>query len=237
MVLEREVPSSQEKKRHQDDGNTKHQEEIAMIRTVFLQWLPWILKMSRPGKKITRKTITLSNRMKDLELKERSSKSLLANVLDIEDDLRHCTSSNSSFLRSKVHHRYRRRTDLKHLDEETKSDSCYSDQSNQAFAIEKILLFRRSKQKTIWTAVLDFIVRELDTICSKRKIQCLIESSTGEDTIKQSNLRAIYGNLMLKLDPTSTSRLWWYDPEANWRNKLDRQEESLKAFSSVYGCS
>nr|XP_014284144.1 neuronal acetylcholine receptor subunit alpha-7 isoform X3 [Halyomorpha halys] len=70
------------------------------IRTVFLQWLPWILKMSRPGKKITRKTITLSNRMKDLELKERSSKSLLANVLDIEDDLRHCTSSNSSFLRS-----------------------------------------------------------------------------------------------------------------------------------------
>ncbi len=40
--------------------------------------------------------------MKQLELKERSSKSLLANVLDIEDDFRHCsmaagghTSSNT----------------------------------------------------------------------------------------------------------------------------------------------
>lgn len=31
----------------------------------------------------------MSNRMKELELKERSSKSLLANVLDIDDDFRH----------------------------------------------------------------------------------------------------------------------------------------------------
>lgn len=45
--------------------------------------------MSRPGRKITRKSILISNRMKELELKERSSKSLLANVLDIEDDFRH----------------------------------------------------------------------------------------------------------------------------------------------------
>ncbi|XP_055641298.1 neuronal acetylcholine receptor subunit alpha-7 isoform X4 [Toxorhynchites rutilus septentrionalis] len=59
------------------------------IKSVFLQWLPWILRMGRPGKKITRKTIILTNRMKELELKERSSKSLLANVLDIEDDFRH----------------------------------------------------------------------------------------------------------------------------------------------------
>ncbi|XP_065094851.1 acetylcholine receptor subunit alpha-type acr-16-like [Ochlerotatus camptorhynchus] len=61
------------------------------IKSVFLQWLPWILRMGRPGKKITRKTILLSNRMKELELKERSSKSLLANVLDIEDDFRHAS--------------------------------------------------------------------------------------------------------------------------------------------------
>ncbi|XP_063375443.1 neuronal acetylcholine receptor subunit alpha-7 isoform X3 [Cydia amplana] len=59
------------------------------IKSVLLQWLPWILRMSRPGKKITRKTIMLSNRMRELELKERSSKSLLANVLDIDDDFRH----------------------------------------------------------------------------------------------------------------------------------------------------
>lgn len=61
----------------------------AQIRTVFLMWLPWILRMGRPGRKITRKSILISNRMKELELKERSSKSLLANVLDIEDDFRH----------------------------------------------------------------------------------------------------------------------------------------------------
>lgn len=44
--------------------------------------------MSRPGRKITRKTIMMNNKMKELELKERSSKSLLANVLDMDDDFR-----------------------------------------------------------------------------------------------------------------------------------------------------
>lgn len=66
------------------------------IKSVFLQWLPWILRMGRPGRKITRKTIMLSNRMKELELKERSSKSLLANVLDIDDDFRHVSGMTGS---------------------------------------------------------------------------------------------------------------------------------------------
>ncbi|KAF4528361.1 hypothetical protein B566_EDAN006618 [Ephemera danica] len=38
----------------------------------------------------------MSNRMKELELKERSSKSLLANVLDIDDDFRHVTTTNAT---------------------------------------------------------------------------------------------------------------------------------------------
>ncbi|XP_076237556.1 nicotinic acetylcholine receptor alpha6 [Calliopsis andreniformis] len=59
------------------------------IKMVFLQWLPWMLCMNRPGKKIKKKNLLSSNRMKDIELKERSSKSLLANVLDIDDDFRH----------------------------------------------------------------------------------------------------------------------------------------------------
>lgn len=42
----------------------------------------------------------MSNRMKELELKERSSKSLLANVLDIDDDFRHCSSANSGYMRN-----------------------------------------------------------------------------------------------------------------------------------------
>lgn len=69
---------------------------LFQIKSVFLQWLPWILRMGRPGKKITRKTIMLSNRMKELELKERSSKSLLANVLDIDDDFRHVSGMTGS---------------------------------------------------------------------------------------------------------------------------------------------
>ncbi len=55
---------------------------------MFLQWLPWLLRMNRPGKPITRKTIIMTNRMKELEMKEKSSKSLLANVLDMDDDFR-----------------------------------------------------------------------------------------------------------------------------------------------------
>ncbi|XP_023332222.1 neuronal acetylcholine receptor subunit alpha-7 isoform X6 [Eurytemora carolleeae] len=58
------------------------------VRSVFLQWLPWVLRMNRPKKKITRKTIMMNNRMKELEMKEKASKSLLANVLDIDDDFR-----------------------------------------------------------------------------------------------------------------------------------------------------
>ncbi|CAB4059414.1 CHRNN [Lepeophtheirus salmonis] len=58
------------------------------VRTAFLQWLPWILRMNRPGKPITRKSILMTNRIKELELKEKTSKSLLANVLDMDDDFR-----------------------------------------------------------------------------------------------------------------------------------------------------
>lgn len=68
------------------------------VKTLFLQWLPWILRMERPGKKITRKTIMMNNKMKELELKERSSRSLLANVLDIDDDFRQ-TANSTSYLR------------------------------------------------------------------------------------------------------------------------------------------
>nr|BBE49564.1 nicotinic acetylcholine receptor alpha6 subunit 5 [Nilaparvata lugens] len=69
------------------------------VKSVFLQWLPWILGMNRPGKKITRKTILMTNRMKELHLPDRSSKSLMANILDIDDDFRHCSTANSSFMR------------------------------------------------------------------------------------------------------------------------------------------
>ena len=58
------------------------------VHVIFLQWIPWFLRMSRPGEKITRKTIMMQKKMKEMEQKEISSKSLLANVLDIDDNFR-----------------------------------------------------------------------------------------------------------------------------------------------------
>ena len=66
------------------------------MKTIFLTWLPFILRMSRPGKKITRKHLFMSSKMKELELKERSSRSLLANVLDMDDDFRGQHPNNSA---------------------------------------------------------------------------------------------------------------------------------------------
>ncbi|XP_037082240.1 acetylcholine receptor subunit alpha-type acr-16-like [Pollicipes pollicipes] len=71
---------------HHRSGETH--EMAPWVRSLFLQWMPWLLRMSRPGEKITRKNIMMNNKMKELELKERSSKSLLANVLDMDDDFR-----------------------------------------------------------------------------------------------------------------------------------------------------
>lgn len=61
---------------------------IVQIRCVFLYWLPWVLRMSRPGSATTPPPARAPP-PPDLELRERSSKSLLANVLDIDDDFRH----------------------------------------------------------------------------------------------------------------------------------------------------
>nr|QEM43365.1 nicotinic acetylcholine receptor alpha 7 subunit [Bradysia odoriphaga] len=68
------------------------------VKVVFLYWLPCILRMKRPGRSYSMEyppTPCSDNSerkqhiLTDVELKERSSKSLLANVLDIDDDFRH----------------------------------------------------------------------------------------------------------------------------------------------------
>lgn len=33
------------------------------VQTIFLQWIPWALRISRPGNKITRKSIHLQNKV------------------------------------------------------------------------------------------------------------------------------------------------------------------------------
>ncbi|XP_077532206.1 neuronal acetylcholine receptor subunit alpha-7-like isoform X1 [Haemaphysalis longicornis] len=82
--------------------NQETTEMPAVIRQVFLVWLPWLLRMEPPGQKATRRSLFLSNKMKELELKERSSRSLLANVLDIDDDFR---TANSAAAASECHAR------------------------------------------------------------------------------------------------------------------------------------
>jgi hypothetical protein len=42
--------------------------------------------MSRPGEKITRKSILMQKKIKEIDKTEVSSKSLLANVLDMDDN-------------------------------------------------------------------------------------------------------------------------------------------------------
>lgn len=81
---------------------------IFQVRIVFLTWLPCILRMSRPGEEIV---LTCSggggssigsskekHQIPSAELKERSSKSLIANVLDIDDDYRCNHRCNSGSL-------------------------------------------------------------------------------------------------------------------------------------------
>ena len=58
------------------------------VKKGVCEWLAWFLRMKRPGRDISRKKLIQNAKMRDLELRERSSKSLLANVLDLEDDFR-----------------------------------------------------------------------------------------------------------------------------------------------------
>ena len=73
------------------------------VQLLFLQWMPWFLRMARPGEKITRKTIMMQKKMKDLDMKETSSKSLLTNVLDMDDDFRNTTLPHNFFSQHPSH--------------------------------------------------------------------------------------------------------------------------------------
>jgi len=66
------------------------------VRSLFLQWLPWLLRMSRPGEKITIKTIQVQKKMKELDRKEMKSKSLIANILDMDEEYHPHTTIHSS---------------------------------------------------------------------------------------------------------------------------------------------
>lgn len=86
---------------------------LLQIKTIFLHWLPCLLRMSRPSGNggDASPPSRRPPQLRELELKERSSKSLLANVLDIDDDFRHHTATlqtsghaAAGYLRSHAHH-------------------------------------------------------------------------------------------------------------------------------------
>lgn len=68
---------------------------VFQVKKGINEWLAWILRMKRPGRDISRKKLAQGSKMRDMELRERSSKSLLANVLDLDDDFR-STGNNST---------------------------------------------------------------------------------------------------------------------------------------------
>nr|XP_018900425.1 PREDICTED: neuronal acetylcholine receptor subunit alpha-7 [Bemisia tabaci] len=75
------------------------------VQKLFLEYLPWVLRMGRPGKKITLKTISISHRMRELEIRERSSRSLLANILDLDDDLQRFRANVNNSTNTTCHQR------------------------------------------------------------------------------------------------------------------------------------
>ncbi|BES90332.1 nicotinic acetylcholine receptor [Nesidiocoris tenuis] len=82
--------------------NADTHEMSPCVKSLFLHWLPCLLRMSRPGHNDPNENPRKSMQLHTLELKERSSKSLLANVLDIDDDFRHgpLQASTHTFIRA-----------------------------------------------------------------------------------------------------------------------------------------
>lgn len=71
---------------YSDNKNKKF--EIFLINRKKFTDFNRLFRMQRPGQKITRKTIMMHKKMKDLDKKDISSKSLLVNVMDMDDDFR-----------------------------------------------------------------------------------------------------------------------------------------------------
>lgn len=65
------------------------------VRKGICEWLAWALRMKRPGRSFAPpKGLSSNSKLRDLELRERSSRSLLANVLDLDDDFRALNNVN-----------------------------------------------------------------------------------------------------------------------------------------------
>ncbi|XP_012938549.1 neuronal acetylcholine receptor subunit alpha-7 isoform X1 [Aplysia californica] len=70
------------------------------VKRVLCGWLAWLLRMERPGGSTTRRSLTQRAQVKDYKLGplEEKSRSLMANVLDMDDDPRMANGSTTGFL-------------------------------------------------------------------------------------------------------------------------------------------
>ena len=62
---------------HHDDSNCQ-------VRLIFLNWIPWLLLMNRPGHPLSLKTLMMKRTLRELPATS-DSKSLLFKALDMAD--------------------------------------------------------------------------------------------------------------------------------------------------------
>jgi hypothetical protein len=43
--------------------------DLVQVKMVFLQWIPWLLRMSRPGDKLSLKSILMHRQMQEMDSK------------------------------------------------------------------------------------------------------------------------------------------------------------------------
>jgi len=58
---------------------------ILQVRKVICEWLAWILRMSRPGRSLSRRYLQRKARMRELTAKSPPSMSLISNVKDVDN--------------------------------------------------------------------------------------------------------------------------------------------------------
>ena len=55
------------------------------VRCALCEWLPWMLRMSRPGRDLSRQFLLRKAKMRDLEAKSPPSMSLISNIKDVDN--------------------------------------------------------------------------------------------------------------------------------------------------------
>ena len=72
------------------------------VETIFIQWLPWILRMERPGFTFTLSSILMDSKIKKLERGDKMPRNLVPDLLDTEEDFLAGNLANSNFPMSKT---------------------------------------------------------------------------------------------------------------------------------------